>query len=351
MLLNLTYYSSEPIHNQIVNQIMLRVFEEDKLPGDELDSIGKISRQHHIGKASVKRAFKKLEQLGVINTSDDKKYFVSDISTRALKILIDRNYYASQNISEYDLFKTELNAAKQIQNGLLPKTLPSNEIIDVAAHSTLPDEVGGDFYDFFEIDSNKYGIIIGDASGKGFPAAMLISQIQAIIKSDLSLNRTIAQTIHLINSYMNTYSSAKYFATLFYGILDLNKNELSYINAGHNFPIIFNRTSDSTFLKTTGPALGLMQNASYDQLKIDIVDKGLLFLYTDGLTERMDSNSNQFGEERIIEILNNNRNEDAKEIIKEVTESVKSFSNDQVEIDDTTFMVVKIKNYEYPIMN
>jgi phosphoserine phosphatase RsbU/P len=344
MLLNLTYYSSEPIHNQIVNQVLFRILEEDKFPGDELDSIGKLSRQHHIGKTSIKKAFKKLEQLGVIHSSKNEKYFVSDISTRALKILIDRNYHNAQNFSEYDLFNAELNAAKQIQNGLLPKNLPNNDTLDVAAYSTISDDVGGDFYDFFEIDDNKYGIIIGDASGKGFPAAMLISQIQAIIKSDLSLNRSIVETVLLINSYLNTYTAARNFATMFYGILDSTSGQFNYINAGHNFPIILGQESTGKRLQTTGPALGIMANANYSENSTKINPGELLFVFTDGLSERMNINDLQFGEERIINTLQKSFQNTSELIVNEIKKQVSDFSNDQNELDDTTFMALQLKN-------
>jgi serine phosphatase RsbU (regulator of sigma subunit) len=345
MLLNLTYYSSEPIHNQIVNQVLLRIQEEDKFPGDELDQIGKISRQHHVGKASIKKAFQKLEQLGVIHCTANEKYIINDISTRALKILIDRNNQNSQSISEYDLFNAELNAAKQIQNGLLPKNLPNNDILDVAAYSTISDDVGGDFYDFFEIDNNKYGIIIGDASGKGFPAAMLISQIQAIIKSDLSLNRSILETVHLINSYLNTYTAARNFATMFYGILDSASGQFNYINAGHNFPIIFEKKSTVKRLKTTGPALGIMANANYSENCEKISPGDLIFIFTDGLSERMNKDGLQFGEKRIINTLQNSFQRASELMVDEIKKEVSEFSNGQNELDDTTFMAVQLKNF------
>jgi len=353
MLLNLTYYSSEPIHNQIVNQVLMRIFEEDKLPGDELDSIRKISRQHHIEKASIKKAFNKLEQLGVVSSTDNDKYYVNDISTRALKLLIDRDYNNSKNISEYDLLANELNAAKHIQNGLLPKSLPSNDFIDVAAYSTISDDVGGDFYDFFELEKNKFGIIIGDASGKGFPAAMLISQIQAIIKSDYSQKRSNIQTIHLVNSYMNTYLSAKYFATLFYGILDLEIGELKYINAGHNFPILIDENITIKRLNTTGPALGLMGNANYEEVVIGISNNDLLFLFTDGLSERMNDTNELFGEDRIIRTISGSLKSGSDQIVKEIEEAASLYSSKSEEADDTTFMAVKIRisNSESRISN
>ena len=121
MLLNLTNHSSEPIDDQIVNQILFRILEEDKLPGDELDSIGKISRQHHIRQASIKKAFLKLEQLGVIEAFENERYQISNISTRAIRSIIEKNYYNSEKFSEYKLYNAEMAAAKQIQNNLLPK--------------------------------------------------------------------------------------------------------------------------------------------------------------------------------------------------------------------------------------
>jgi len=342
MILNLTNYSSEPIHSQIVNQILLRILEDNKLPGEEIDSISKISRQHHIGKTSVKRAFNKLEQFGVLKTTQNEKYLISNITTRELKKLIDRNHFSNNLYSEYELFNAELDAARQIQNELLPKNLPTNSFVDVSAFSTISEEVGGDFYDFFEIYENRYGIIIGDASGKGLPAAMLISQIQAIIKSDLSLNRTIEQTILLINSYLNTYSSARHFATMFYGILDLNNGLLNYINAGHNYPIIINKDRKIKRLQTNGPALGLTNNVSFNEKSVKINSRDLLFVFTDGLTERMDKNNTQFGEENIIQILKHGSIASSSKIINDVNEKVNAFSNKQEEIDDTTFMAVNI---------
>ena len=343
MLLNITNFSAEPIYNQIVQQILLRILEEDKLPGDEIDSISKIYRQHHIGKTSIQKAFDKLENLGVICPDKQQKYIINSIPTKELKKLIDQNYFNSQQFTEYDLFNAELEAAKQIQNDLLPKTLPDNNLIEVSSYSTIPEEVGGDFYDIFEIDKNKYGIIIGDASGKGLPAAMLISQIQAIIKSDISLSRTTRQTVFLLNSYLHTYSAAKNFVTLFYGVLDLTKKELEYINAGHNFPIKIDAERKIERLKTTGPALGIMANANFNKKVVKLKPDDLLFLFTDGLTERMNEDNIQFGEERIIDVLFNSSANNTKQLVTKISERIFNFSSNNCEVDDTTFMVVKIK--------
>lgn len=346
MLLNLTNYSSEPIDDQIVNQILLRILEEEKLPGEELESAGKISRQHHIRKASIEKAFRKLEKLGVIEL-ENEKYHIGNISTRAIRSIIERNYYRAEKFSEYRLYNAEMDAARQIQNGLLPKNLPNNEEISVSAFSTISEGVGGDFYDFFKIDQKRHGVIIGDASGKGFPAAMLISQIQAIIKSDLSKDRSILKTIYLINSYMNTYSSARYFATMFYGIINMEIGELRYVNAGHNFPVLIRRAGIAKRLKTTGPAVGIMKDPDYSETKISLNEKDLLFLFTDGLPERMNKVNEIYGEERLLSDLDKIRDYDSQLVIKAIIETSNTFSGKVVEADDTTIMAIKIKNIKH----
>jgi serine phosphatase RsbU (regulator of sigma subunit) len=345
MLLNLTNYSSEPIDDQIVNQILLRILEEEKIPGEELESIGKISRQHHIRKGSIEKAFKKLEQLGVIE-EENEKYLISDISTRAIKSIIERNYFNSDNFSEYKLYNAEMDAARQIQNGLLPKELPDNKEISVSAYSTISEGIGGDFYDLFMIDEKRYGVIIGDASGKGFPAAMLISQIQAIIKSDLSKDRSILKTIYLINSYMNTYSSARYFATMFYGIINIESGELRYVNAGHNFPVIINSNDVVKRLNTTGPAIGIMRNPDYSEKVIDLSKNDLLFLFTDGLPERMNEVDEIYGEEKLVSDLIKTKDLESQTIIKKITEYSNTFSGNFSEKDNITFLAIKINNIE-----
>jgi len=343
MLLNLTNYSSQPIYRQIVDQVLLRILEDKKLPGEKMDSIGKLSRQHHIGKTSIKKAFNKLAQIGVLQENNEELYCISNIKQRELTQLIERNTQSNKSNSDNELLEAELEAARQIQGGLLPRKLPLNDSIAVSAFSTISNEVGGDFYDFFEINENKYGILIGDASGKGLPAAMLISQIQAIIKSDVSLNRSIDQTVFLTNSYLNKYSAARHFVTMFYGVLDLNESTITYINAGHNYPIILNKKGKVKRLKTSGPALGLMKHASYRKEKLKMYSHDKIFVFTDGLTERMNNENKLFGEENLINILKQIVSVPADKLIEVIVNEIDDFTYDQNIIDDTTFMAINIK--------
>ncbi|NOX17510.1 MAG: PP2C family protein-serine/threonine phosphatase [Chlorobi bacterium] len=341
MLLNLTTFSSEPIDAQILSQILERIVESDILAGEELPSAGKLSRMQHIGKSAVIKAYRELERIGAALPVKNGKFAVNKLSDEKLSEFADKIKKITKEESEK--FNAELEAARQIQKGLLPRVLPENDELSAAAYSTISKEVGGDFYDLYKMEDGKYGILIGDASGKGLPAAMLISQIQAIIKSDVSHRRSINRTLSILNAYLKTFSSAKNFATLFYGILDAAKGEMVYSNAGHNFPLLVKQNGEIKRLRTTGPALGLMRQIEYEEKTISIGKNETLFLFTDGLSETLNNNGEMFGEERIENICLNNKENVPSEILDEVKRELKNFRSARYENDDTTFMAVKRK--------
>jgi len=344
MLLNLTTYSSEPIYSQIANQILDSVIYNEIQAGDEVMSIAKLSRQQHLGKSTVAKAYSKLEKMGIICRVQNERFVINNLSELQRKKYEKEKRLNNISQSEKERIDTELETAKQIQQSMLPLELPDTEDISVAAYSTISNEVGGDFYDFFELEENKYGVLIGDASGKGLSAAMIISQIQAIIKSDISNKRSITQTLSIVNTYLKSFSAAKNFATLFYGELDLSTGILKYANAGHNYPMIIKQHGGIEHLKTTGPALGLISNTQYKDMSTKIENDDLLFLFTDGLSECMNDSSKQYGEERIENILKRNKNKTSKQIIDDIKKDVDLFSSEPTRRDDTTFIMIKLNN-------
>ncbi len=341
MLLNLTNFSSEPIHQQIVDQVLERIIENEMHPGDELVSIRKLSRQQHVDKTTVARAYRELEKTRIIRSASEERFVINNITLDELTTF--KNKKGKGRISEIqrERIKSELEAARQIQKDLLPKKLPDNEKIFVAAYSTISNDVGGDFYDFYQIEEGIYGILIGDASGRGLPAALLISQIQAIIKSDLSHTRSITQTFDLLNTYLKMNSSAKNFATLFYGVLDIQTGQLRYANAGHNFPIIIKQHGGTEPLKTTGPALGIMIDAAYSEKKTKLLPDDVVILFTDGVPETMSSQNEQFREERILRLFQEIKTTEPKRMINRITGELNSFRGLKQETDDTTIMIIK----------
>jgi sigma-B regulation protein RsbU (phosphoserine phosphatase) len=266
---------------------------------------------------------------------------VNQLSEKEIDRLINQRKFAGLSEVEKEKISAELEAARQIQKEMIPKELPDCNQISVSAYSTLSVDVCGDFYDFYKIDDNTYGFLIGDASGKGFPAAMLISQIYAIIKSDISYKRSIKQTLSLLNTYLKKYSAAKNFATLFYGIYNLKSNKLQFANAGHNYPLIVKNDGKIETLKTTGPALGILNNIDYKIGETRIDEGNFLFLFTDGLPEAMNNEGIQFGEERILHYCAKNYKKHTSEFINGIKNKLFSFKSKQNETDDITFMVVK----------
>ncbi|MFC1554320.1 SpoIIE family protein phosphatase, partial [candidate division KSB1 bacterium] len=237
----------------------------------------------------------------------------------------------------------EMSLAHQIQRDLLPRELPDNGTYELAAYSKPSRTVGGDFYDYLPIDENHFGLVIADACGKGMPAAMMISQIQAILKSEVSHGNSIHQTIVNLNKHIKEYSSAQNFTTLFYGVFDKNSGILKYTNAGHNYPILIRNNGNVELLLTTGPALGIVSDSDFSMESVKLEEGDCLLMYTDGVTETMNEQKNEFGEKRLQDSILNNPELSADEIIKTVIDEIDRFYPSKELQDDRTLMILKIK--------
>ncbi|MCA9741658.1 SpoIIE family protein phosphatase [candidate division KSB1 bacterium] len=240
----------------------------------------------------------------------------------------------------------ELAVARKIQQDLLPRELPDNQHYQIAAYSKPSQTVGGDFYDYLPIDQQRFGLVIADASGKGMPAAMLISQIQAILKSEVSHKNSIEKTISVLNRHLKRYSSAQNFATLFFGMVDMEAQKLFYVNAGHNYPILARENGEVELLQTTGPALGILKECGHEIASASLVSGDTLLLYTDGVTETMNDANEEFGESRLQELFSCQREFDTQAIIDAVNEALGAFEKTDVAHDDRTMVVLKLKSYK-----
>lgn len=266
-----------------------------------------------------------------------------------LLTVLARQFVAALNTSrlyvemlEKRRMEEEFSVARQIQQDLLPKELPGNGRFQLAAYSQPSQAVGGDFYDYLPIDKNRFGLVIADASGKGMPAALLISQIQAILKSEVSHGNSIRQTLASLNKHLKQYSSAQNFATLFYGMVDLEIGILEYANAGHNYPILTRKNGKVEILQTTGPALGILQNSAHDTATIQLKSGDNLLLYTDGVTETMNSKSEEFGEQQLQRIFDQSRTSSAQEILDKINKYLAAFEATGALQDDRTMVVLKV---------
>lgn len=239
----------------------------------------------------------------------------------------------------------EVTMARQIQLDLLPQHPPDCRLSVIAASSTPSRTVGGDFYDFVPIkDSDRLGICIADASGKGMPAALMVAQIQAILHSEVNNGNSIELMMKNMNQQVVTSTSAEKFVTLFYAELDQEACTLHYANAGHNYPLLIHGDGSVELLDVGGPIIGAFGGVLYSSATVPLRDDDVLFFFTDGLSEAMDADGHEYGEQRIREFVVNRRHHDPQTIINEILADVRQFDPSNPPQDDTTIVTVKMVN-------
>ncbi len=237
----------------------------------------------------------------------------------------------------------ELEIAKQVQARLFPQTLPSCRTLDYAGICIQARPVGGDYYDFLDLGQERLGLIIGDISGKGIAAALLMANLQANLRSQCAIALDQPERVlQLANRlfYDNTVDSA--YATLFFAEYDARTRRLRYANCGHLSPLLLRNDGTVERLESTSTVLGLFKdwNCSIEQRQTCAGD--LLVIYTDGVTESFDDRDEEFGEQRLVEALRRNRQLPSQELLGSIVDEVKRFSPGE-QRDDVTVIVAKFR--------
>jgi sigma-B regulation protein RsbU (phosphoserine phosphatase) len=239
------------------------------------------------------------------------------------------------------LMQDELKKAKEIQDNLLPKVIPKIDGYDIASYILPAKDVGGDYYDFIQISDNELAICIGDVSGKGLPAALLMGNLQATIRGQCIIPSSCKERIIRANKLLFQSTDSSKFATFFYTILDIQKNCLCYCNAGHNYPILFHKDGSHHFLDTGGVILGGIPEYPFEENRIQVEQGDLLLLYSDGVSEAMSPEEVEFGLEKIIEVVKNNLGLGSGELLERIKDAVKSHTSCATQSDDITMVIVK----------
>jgi len=284
--------------------------------------------------------------IALSNKISGYNYNYEDITT--LEILSNQmvvtlaNARLYQESLEKQRLEEELSMARQIQLDLLPKTLPHGDDYEFAAYSHPSRYVGGDFYDFLKTNRDTTGIVIADVSGKGMPAALMVSQIQAMMRSEVRNTDSLVKILENVNFLMATTTSSEKFVTLFYADFDSKTKTLNYANAGHNYPIVVHPDGGYQFLIEGGLLMGAFEEAIYKSDSIKLYPGDLVFFYTDGINEAHGSDGDQFGEDRLLDLIINHRMASAKEITDKVVAEVKEFSSADIQQDDMTVIALKI---------
>lgn len=271
-------------------------------------------------------------------TNDDRRLLGIIAAQSAHVIENARLYHEEQALLH---LQEEMKLAYEIQTDLLPKSQPEIKGYQVSGRSIPAKEVGGDYYDFISIDDTHLALCLGDISGKGIPAALLMANLQATLRGQTSFGKSCKDRISFTNNMLFHSTAAGKFATLFYGILDSRLNQITYCNAGHNNPYLIACNGEMSELTTGGIIVGIMQDAQYDESTIGINRGELLVLFSDGITEAMNNAEEEFGNQRLTDVVLKNRNETAEKIIDIIFSEVKSFIGSSSQMDDMTVVIVK----------
>ncbi len=239
------------------------------------------------------------------------------------------------------LLEEDLRAAKTIQQNLLPKSVPSIPGFDVAGSMIPAKEVGGDYFDYLILPEGRRGFVVADVSGKGLPAAMLMSNLQGTIRAQAAVTNSCSQCVTVANQMLKLSVSPGQFVTLFLVALDPVQKNLSYCNAGHNPPSLFKPGPSHRELTVGGPLLGAFDGLPYEEEKLPIFSKDVLVIFSDGVTEAFNEAGEMFGENRLTEAVRSVLTKTAPEILSAVSESVRRFVGKTPAADDLTLMVVK----------
>ncbi len=242
---------------------------------------------------------------------------------------------------ELERKKAELKVASDIQNAFLPKEIPRPAGFDLAATSLPAREVGGDFYDVFSEGDGWYVLVIADVAGKGVPASLFMALSRTVVRILSRREKTARHVIERSNETFIKDAGSTSFVTLFYALLDEKRRMLTYVNAGHNPPLL--RHADGTVeeLMPTGPVIGIMDEPDYGEQSVMLKQGDVLVMYTDGVTEAVDENKDMFSEERLLAVIQKNHALPAHEMVVAIRRAVESFCGSEPQFDDITIMVLK----------
>jgi sigma-B regulation protein RsbU (phosphoserine phosphatase) len=235
----------------------------------------------------------------------------------------------------------ELRLAYEIQTNLLPENPPKVKGYDIYGKSIPAKTVGGDYYDFIPVDDNRLAFCLGDVSGKGMPAALLMANLQATIRGQAVLDLAIPEILANANRLLFQNTSSEKFATLFFGILDHKNHELTYSNAGHNYPLRITENNRLETVKEGGIVLGCLESFSFPESKLSFEINEILVLYSDGITEAVNEQGDEFGEDQLSELIFKNQTRPARDIVEIILREAEQYAGNLPQTDDMTLMVVK----------
>ncbi|HSU88801.1 MAG TPA: SpoIIE family protein phosphatase [Terriglobia bacterium] len=272
-------------------------------------------------------------------TEEDLKVLTTIASVASIKIEHER---LLDERLEKRRMEEELKVASEIQMRLQPFAPPKLDGWDMTGVSFPCREIGGDYYDFIHRKRDSHLVVaVGDVSGKGTGAALLMSSLHAAVRAQSQTGAPIREVMGEINQYIFENSPSNKFLTLFYGELDPLTGTLSYSNGGHNAPMLVRRSGELERLDTGGLPIGMMQEVAYQEASVELGCGDVLVIYSDGITESINEREEEFDEERLIEVVKKNLGRSASGIRDRIDEALSRFVGTTAPVDDMTLMIIK----------
>ncbi len=306
----------------------------DKRSGYKTRSILCVPMIHKTKTVGVMTVLNRLDNQPFVE--EDKNLMLTFGSQAALAI---ENARLLISALEKERLDKELQVASEIQNLLLPQVIPDIQSLDICATYLPCKEVSGDFYDIIKLDDHRSAFVVADVAGKGIPAAMIVSTMQATLSAFLEGSSDLVSIVNKLNLVIIKKSTEDSFITFFICIYDAKNSTINYLNAGHNPPILL-RDGKPILLKTGGLFLGFMP-WQYECETIKLIDDDILTLYTDGLVEAMNESQEEFGDERLEKVVLSSRQLSSSQILKNIKKEVKKHIKHSKLDDDFTLVVIK----------
>jgi sigma-B regulation protein RsbU (phosphoserine phosphatase) len=287
------------------------------------------------------------EVIGVFDLESDELNAYTEDDKQMLRLLasqvaiIVEKAMLHEQLVEKKRLEAQLEVARQVQLSLLPPRDPVLEGFDISAYNFSTEEVSGDYYDFVKTHDDQLGLVIADVSGKGVPAALLMSFLRASLRAAIHIGYAPNVAMAKVNYLLWESIEPHQFVTGFYGMLDATNRTLAFVNAGHNPLLIINGDNSSRFIERGGLPLGLFRDTRYYEYYLPIDSGQILVLYTDGATEALSPGGEEYARARLIEAVRASRDRSARDMIDFIYNDIFEWSGGRGASDDVTFVIIK----------
>ncbi len=320
---------------------------------DGLTLLSKINElNNRLLRSVIVSAYGDMENIRTAMNRGAYDFITKPIDLKDLEITIEKSLreielykQAMESHNKLILLKKELDIANIIQTSILPKIFPpfpERKEFDIYAKMIAAKEVGGDLYDFFMIDKYRLGVVIGDVSGKGIAAALLMAVCKTLLKATAHKGMPTDEVLSEVNKIIVDESPSNMFVTVFYGLLDIRNGAFEYSNGGHNSPYLISADGNIKQLDNVGGLMiGAMEFSVYESTIITLKPGDIILFYTDGVTEAFNKTDEEYEDKRLVKSIENAGVESAEELVNKIISDVQTFTEGVEQSDDITCLVLK----------